>query len=116
MFARIYRINLKAGQADAFNEAVQQQVIPLLRKHNGFRDEIAMVSVDGKEALGISMWERQEDAEAYERTGFAEVSRILAPLMTGSGELHKYNVGVSTAHGTMPGKAAAEQHAAGRRL
>lgn len=115
MFARIYRVNLKAGQSEAFMEAIDRKVVPILRKFTGFRDEIGMVSIDGKEGIGISMWDRQEDADLYERTGFAEVNEVLSPMITGKSELHKYNVGVSTAHGRVAGKAATER-AAGRHL
>jgi heme-degrading monooxygenase HmoA len=103
MFARIFRVALKPDQEDGYARAIDQKVIPILQKFSGFRDEIAMVSADGKEGIGISFWERQEDAEAYERAAYAEVRKALAPFMAGTPELHKYRVTTSTSHAT-PGK------------
>jgi len=56
MFARIFRADLKPGQGDGYARSIDQKVIPILRKFSGFRDEIAMVSADGKEGIGISFW------------------------------------------------------------
>ena len=98
MFARIFRVALKAGQGDEYTRAIEQKVIPILQKFTGFRDEMAMVSADGKEAVAISFWDRKEDAEAYERAAYSDVRKALEPFMAGTPELHKYGVTVSTAH------------------
>lgn len=101
MFARIFRVALKPGEGDAYARAIEQKVIPILQKFRGFRDEMAMVSADGKEAVAISFWERQQDAEAYERAAYADVRKALEPFMDGSPELHKYRVTTSTVHETV---------------
>jgi len=98
MFARIFRVALKPGQGDGYARAIEQTVIPILQKFSGFRDEIAMVSVDGKEGIGISFWERQEDAEAYERAAYADVRKALEPFSAGVPELHQYRIATSTVH------------------
>lgn len=92
MFARIFRVDLKPGQGDGYTRAIEQDVVPILRKFAGFSDEIAMISTDGKEAIGISFWQRQEDAEAYSREGFADVNKALIPFMAGTPEVRTYNV------------------------
>ena len=96
MFARIFRVALKPGEGDGYARAIEQKVIPILQKFSGFRDEIAMVSVDGKEGIGISFWERQEDAEAYDRAAYADVRKALEPFCVGIPELHKYQITTST--------------------
>jgi heme-degrading monooxygenase HmoA len=98
MFARIFRVALKPGQGDDYARAIEQKVIPILQKFSGFRDEIAMVSADGKEGIGISFWERQEDAEAYDRAAYADVRKALEPFFVGIPELHKYRIATSTVH------------------
>lgn len=92
MFARIFRVALKPEQGEAYTSAIGQKVVPILQKFSGFRDEIAMVSLDGKEGIGISFWERQEDAEAYERGAYADVRKALEPFIVGTPEVHKYRV------------------------
>ena len=55
-------------------------------------DERCNVSADGKEGIGSSFWEHQEDAEAYERVAYADVRKTLEPFSAGNPELHKYLV------------------------
>ena len=98
MIARIFRVALKPGQGDGYARAIEQKVIPILQKFSGFRDEIAMVSAEGKEGIGISFWERPEDAEAYDRAAYADVRRALEPFCAGIPELHKYQITTSTVH------------------
>jgi hypothetical protein len=98
MFARIFRVNLKPGEGDGYARVIDEKVIPILQNFSGFRDEIAMVSADGKEGIGISFWERREDAEAYDRDGYADVCKALEPFFVGIPELHKYRIMISTVH------------------
>lgn len=98
MFARIFRVVLKPGQGDLYARAIDQKVIPVLEKFSGFRDEIAMVSADGKEGIGISFWDHREDAEAYDRAAYAEVRKTLEPFSAGVPEVHKYRVTTPGVH------------------
>ena len=43
MFARIFRVALKPGQSDLYARAIEQKVIPVLKKFSGIRDEIGGV-------------------------------------------------------------------------
>src|SRR5437868_8873125 len=97
MFARIFRVALKPGQGDGYARAIEQKVIPILQKFSGFCDEIAMISADGKEGIGISFWEREEDAEAYDRAAYADVRKALDPLDRKSTRLNSSHVSISYA-------------------
>ena len=98
MFARIFRAALNPGQGEGYTRAIEEMCIPMFQKFQGFRDEIAMVSADGTEAIGISFWDRQQDADAYDRAAYADVRKILEPFCAGAPELHKYRVTTSTVH------------------
>ena len=50
MFARKVSMHLK-GSVPEFTQTLEREVIPLLRKQKGFRDEITFVALGGKEAL-----------------------------------------------------------------
>ncbi len=67
MFARTVRMQLKPESASAFVDLMEKEVIPLLRKQDGFQDEIAFVRPSGTMAVGISLWENRDDADAYQR-------------------------------------------------
>lgn len=99
MFARMFRANLKSGQGPAYARTIDREVIPILRKFAGFRDEIAMVSSDGKQALGISFWDRQEDADLYRRDGYTDVLNALDKHVEGTPVVLTYEVTNSTVHG-----------------
>jgi hypothetical protein len=98
MYARNVKMNLKPNTASQFSSKVQQDLLPLLRKRNGFADELAFVAADGSHAVAISLWNTQEDAEAYGRETYPEVLKGLATLIDGTPEVSGFNVANSTFH------------------
>ena len=98
MFARIVTIPLKPGTKAEFAKAIEKAVIPLLRKHKGFRDEITLVNTDGNTGVGISFWDSKEDAEAYNRSGSSEVMKALDPVATGPAQVQLCEATNSTVH------------------
>ena len=98
MFARSVTIRLKSNSVGEFNRTFEKEVLPLLQKQRGFQDEISLVSSNGTEAVGISLWERQEDAELYNRATYPEVQKLLAKVSEGTPHVQTYEVGTSTIH------------------
>ncbi|HVA01555.1 MAG TPA: hypothetical protein VMV34_07865 [Terriglobia bacterium] len=96
MFARIVRMKLKTSGDPGYARTIDEETIPTLQKFTGFVGEVAMVSSDGKEAIGISLWDRKENAEAYDRKGYAGVLKTLDKHLTGEPELQTYEVTNST--------------------
>jgi len=66
----------------------------------GFRDELTLVSSNGSEVLGISLWEQKQDAEAYNRATYPDVQRILSKVIEGTPQVQTYEVSMSTIHKT----------------
>ena len=87
-----------------FNTTLEKEILPLLQKYKGFRDEISLVATNGTEAVGISLWDNKEDAEVYNRTTYPEVQKLLAKVSEGTPQVQTYEVGSSTIH-----KAAAQR-------
>jgi heme-degrading monooxygenase HmoA len=98
MFARKVSMHLKANSTEEFKRRFDAEVIPLLRKQKGFQDEITFVTAGGLDALGISLWDRTEDAEAYSRGAYAEVEKLLATIVEGTPRVETYEVSNSTFH------------------
>lgn len=98
MFARIVTFPLKPGSKTEFAKVIDQNVVPLLRTHKGFRDQIAFVSADGNTSIGISFWEDRESAEAYSRASFSQVIKDLEPVTAGPAHVQLCDVTNSTAH------------------
>ena len=77
MYARNVTLHLKANQAAEFTRTLEKDVLPMLRKQTGFKDEIAFLAPDGNEAVAISLWEKKENAEAYGRDTYPAVLQSL---------------------------------------
>ena len=98
MYARRVSLQLKPNSTAEFTRRLEKQVIPMLRKQNGFKDEITFVVPAGTEAFGVSLWDNKENADAYNRGPYAEVTKILANLVEGTPRVDTYEVSNSTFH------------------
>ena len=98
MYARKVTLHLKPNTAAEFTQKIENDILPLLRKQNGFRDEIVFLAPTGKEALGFSLWENKENAEAYNRTTYPQVTQLLARVVDGTPQVESYEVSNSTFH------------------
>ena len=70
----------------------------LLRQQPGFQDEIAFVVPGGTEAVSISVWDQQADAEAYARGTYPQVLQAVANVLEGTPQVDTYAVSNSTFH------------------
>ena len=98
MFARSVSFHLKPGRTTEFTQTLDKDVIPMLRKQKGFQDEITFVAPNGTDAVGISLWDLKENAEAYARASYASVLKSMEPVVEGTPVVHSYDVCNSTFH------------------
>ena len=98
MFARRVTMHLKPNSVPEFTQRLEKEIIPLLRKQNGFQDEITFVGPGNTEAFGISLWDKAENAEAYNRGTYPEVVKLLARVVEGTPQVATYEVSNSTFH------------------
>lgn len=98
MFARRVYMHLKPNSVAEFTQRLEKDVLPLLRKQKGFQDEITFVGQGGREAFAISLWDKAENAETYNRGTYPEVTKILATVVEGAPQVETYDVANSTFH------------------
>ena len=98
MFARRVYLHLKPNSVAELTQRLEKEILPLLRKQKGFQDEISFVGQGGTEAFGISLWDKAENAEAYNRGAYAEVTKILATVVDGPAQVETFEVANSTFH------------------
>ena len=98
MYARNVSINLKPNTAKDFTKKFETDILPLLRKQNGFKDEITFLGEGGKDAVAISLWDRKESADAYSRDTYPQVLKGLATMVEGTPKVNAYEVASSTFH------------------
>lgn len=107
MFARQVTIQLKPNTRADFTRKLDSEIIPMLRKQKGFRDEIIFSNPTDKHAFAVSLWDTKESADAYGKGSYAEVTKLMSSLVDGTPEVKTYEVSNSTFH-----KIAARQHVA----
>ncbi|HEX5733609.1 MAG TPA: hypothetical protein VF131_12310 [Blastocatellia bacterium] len=101
MFTRTVTIKLKANSTQEFTRLNESNIIPLLRKQNGFRDELTFIAPERSEVLAISLWDTKENAEAYNRMGYPEVLKTLSNVVEGTPKVETFELSSSTLHKTI---------------
>jgi heme-degrading monooxygenase HmoA len=94
-------MQVKPNTHKEFVEVFERELIPTLRKQQGFKDEILFVVPDGPEVVAISMWDSRENAETYSRITYPEVLKTLAKLIERTPEVKTFEVASSTVHKTV---------------
>ena len=98
MFARNVSVHLKSDMLSEYGHVFENQILPLLRKQAGFKDEITFASPSGVDVTAISLWNNKADAEAYNTNTYPEVVRIFSKLIDGTPKVQTCEVVNSTFH------------------
>ena len=98
MFARNISIHLKSNMLSDYTRAFDKDVLPLLRKQNGFKDEITLAGPGGVDVTTISLWENKNDADTYNTNTYPTVLKTLARVIDGTPKVQTGEVVNSTFH------------------
>jgi hypothetical protein len=98
MFARTVSIHLKSNMLSDYNRTFDKDVLPLLRKQKGFRDEITLSNPSSLDAIAISLWETRADADAYNTSTYPEVLKTLGRMIDGTPKVQTFEAVTSTFH------------------
>jgi heme-degrading monooxygenase HmoA len=98
MYTRNVSMKLKAHSAKEFTQTLENDVIPMLRKQKGFKDEITLLAPERNEAVAISFWDKKEDAETYNREKYPEILKTLSKVVEGTPKVESFEVANSTSH------------------
>jgi len=96
MFGRQVSLKLKANSGTELTRIVNDEIIPILRKQKGFRDETTFIAPERSEAIANSFWDTKEDAEAYNRTSYPDVLKTLSTVIDGSPTVKTFEFANST--------------------
>lgn len=72
------------------------EILPWLRKQEGFLDLITLAVPDGREVATISFWDHEGNVQAYNSSGYPEVLKSLAKLLDGTPYVKAFDVVSST--------------------
>ena len=96
MFARNISIHLKPNMLSDYTRIFDKDVLPLLRKQNGFKDEITLAGAGGVDVTTISLWDNKNDADTYNTNTYPMVLKTLARFIEGTPQVHTFDVVSST--------------------
>lgn len=98
LYARIVNMKLKKNTESEFTKTFETHVIPMLRKQDGFRDEISLLSPERSEVTGISFWNTKQNTDDYNRSVYPEILKTLSKVIEGTPEVKTFEVSNSTFH------------------
>jgi heme-degrading monooxygenase HmoA len=98
MFARNISIVLKPNTLIDFTKTFENDVLPMLRKQSGFRDEILLASDDSRNVTAVSLWDTKEQSETYVSTTYPAVLKALDKFLDSPPKVRVANVIHSTSH------------------
>ncbi len=93
-FARNVHFNIKNGKEQEFSRLFENDVLPMLRKQSGFKEELTLL--DGNRAVGISLWKDRDSADAYVVKTYPRILEKLTPVIEGTPRVETYTVGMTT--------------------
>lgn len=93
MFARILDFAVKMEKKDEFVKVMKNQVLPILKKQNGFLEILPFFPEQMRDKVfTISLWATKQDAERYEREFYPKAFDILKPFLTTPVQVNHYNL------------------------
>jgi heme-degrading monooxygenase HmoA len=99
MYTRVVETTSKHGKARELCHTIDDKVLPILRKQNGFVDELVMVSDrEPNRVIAISFWKTKEDAQRYDREQFDNVKKTIQHMFEAAPDVQTFDVHTSTAH------------------
>ena len=96
MYARMVKGQFKPDKFEFVMNTLEKDVIPLLQKQRGFRDELSFFDRNLKEGYAISFWDNKDDLKKYEREIYPEVHQKMADAFVADPTAHDFEVSNST--------------------
>jgi quinol monooxygenase YgiN len=87
-FARNVRFELKNGKEREFNNLFEKEVLPILRKQEGFQQEVTLSSPTA--VVGVSLWDDRKTAETYHTETYPKVLAKLTDVIQGTPKVETY--------------------------
>ncbi len=81
-------IEMEPEDLAVYVRRAEKEVLPILRKQNGFQEEVTLVNPKG--AVGISLWDNRQHAETYDKAGYPQVLAKLTPVIAGTPTVETY--------------------------
>jgi hypothetical protein len=101
MFARNISFHLKSNMLSDYTRTFENEILPLLRKQKGFKEEITLSNPGSLDTVAISLWENKANADAYNTNTYPEVLRTFARFIDGTPKVQTFEAVTSTFHNSL---------------
>jgi|ERR1700685_4034975 heme-degrading monooxygenase HmoA len=98
MYARNVSFRLKSNMQSDYTRTFENQVLPLLRKQKGFKDEITLTNPDNQDAVTITLWESKSNADEYNTNTYPQVLKTLSNVIEGTPKVNTFETVMATFH------------------
>jgi len=98
MYARNVSFRLKSNMQSDYTHTFENQVLPLLRKQKGFKDEITLSNPGSQDAVAISLWEHKNNADDYNTNTYPQVLKTMTNVIDGTPRVQTFETVISTFH------------------
>ncbi len=96
MFARNVSFRLKPNTHSDYTHTFESQILPLLQKQKGFKEELTLRNTNNVDALSISLWDNKSDADNYNTNVYPQVMKTLEKVIDGTPRVHTFEMVTST--------------------
>jgi len=95
-FARNVNFTVKSGKVDEFNRLMNTEILPLLKKEKGFRQDLTVLG--SHNGMSISVWDDRACAETYNTKTYPEVLKKLNAVLEGTPRVDTYDTILTMVH------------------
>jgi len=81
-----------------YARTLENEILPLLRKQKGFKDEITLSNPGRVDVIAISLWENKAFADAYNNNVYPELLKTVARMIDGAPKVQTFESVTSTFH------------------
>jgi hypothetical protein len=96
LVARKVSARLKPNSLTEFTNLMEREILPWLRKQEGFLDLITLAVPAAREVATISFWDDKGSAQDYSGRGYPEAVKVLEKLLDGPPYVKTFDVVSST--------------------
>jgi hypothetical protein len=98
LYARNVAFRIKANMQSDYTHTFENQILPLLKKQKGFKEEITLCNPGSQDAVSISLWDHKNNADDYNTRAYPEVLKTLGKVIDGTPRVQTFETVVSTFH------------------
>src|SRR5947199_10420494 len=97
MFTRAVELTSKPGKSKELAKAIKERAVSILKKQQGFVDEIVLVSdAEPDHVLALSFWNKLGDVEQYHREQYPQIHETLLHLVDSEPMIRTFDVHISS--------------------